>query len=507
MTCKGDFDTGGPGRILSILAAISFLLATAWAAAAESAAPGDLSRRNLPDEEIGRAVETELIIDDVVTANFIDADSDNGVITLTGEVGNLLAKERAAALAETVKGVRSVVNRLNVKPSGEADSSIEKNVEWALTRNPATEAYEVEVEVDNAEVVLTGTVDSWQERRLAEQVAKSVSGVEHVRSEIEWIYDVDRADADIEGEIAQALKMNAWIDHSAIDVEVNDGHVALEGIVSSAAERRRARNRSWVAGVQSVDARGLEIEWWADDAMQRERPPRGIGDDTVREAVVDALIYDPRVTAQNIDIQAINGHVTLTGRVLSLRARSAAEQDARNTVGVTRVTNLLKIRPGTVVNDQDLVRDIKRSLTVNPAVEPYEIDVDAYNGRVHLYGRVDSAYEREMAEEIAERQLGVLEVSNHLETDDWDYKSDFEIAEDIQDQMFWSPFVDSDDVEVVVADGVATLTGTVNSWSEHQSAIENAYEGGARRVVDELAVTYAPPGYAPAYLPYMPPIV
>jgi osmotically-inducible protein OsmY len=44
--------------------------------------------------------------------------------------------------------------------------------------------------------------------------------------------------------------------------------------------------------------------------------------------------------------------------------------------------------------------------------------------------------------------------------------------------LWWSPFVDSDDVNVTVDDGVVTLTGAVDSWSEYNAAANNAYEGG-----------------------------
>ncbi len=82
------------------------------------------------------------------------------------------------------------------------------------------------------------------------------------------------------------------------------------------------------------------------------------------------------------------------------------------------------------------------------------------------------------------------------ETFDWygtvptyTYKSDAAILEDINDEMWWSPFVDSDEVSVAVDDGIATLEGTVESWSEYRSATENAYEGGAVYVDNELSVS------------------
>jgi osmotically-inducible protein OsmY len=77
---------------------------------------------------------------------------------------------------------------------------------------------------------------------------------------------------------------------------------------------------------------------------------------------------------------------------------------------------------------------------------------------------------------------------------DWYYfepevtmKRDGEIKEEIKDELFWSPFVDADQVFVRVEEGVATLTGTVDSWTEYNAATENAYEGGATKVNNQLA--------------------
>jgi hypothetical protein len=45
--------------------------------------------------------------------------------------------------------------------------------------------------------------------------------------------------------------------------------------------------------------------------------------------------------------------------------------------------------------------------------------------------------------------------------------NDRQIAREIRDELFWCAFVDSDDIEVSVEHGVATLTGTVGSPGEY----------------------------------------
>ncbi len=65
-------------------------------------------------------------------------------------------------------------------------------------------------------------------------------------------------------------------------------------------------------------------------------------------------------------------------------------------------------------------------------------------------------------------------------------KSDREIKQDIENELRQSPFVDSEKVAVTVKSGVATLTGTVDGWTEYADAEANAYQGGAKKVQNYL---------------------
>jgi osmotically-inducible protein OsmY len=63
-----------------------------------------------------------------------------------------------------------------------------------------------------------------------------------------------------------------------------------------------------------------------------------------------------------------------------------------------------------------------------------------------------------------------------------------EIKDDIETQFWWSPYVDLEEIEVSIDDGIATLTGTVDSWLEYDLAERNAYDGGAVAVDNNLIV-------------------
>ncbi len=173
-------------------------------------------------------------------AHLIDVQTSDGVVTLKGSVNHLLARERAAEVAGTVKAVRAVVNLLEVLPARRTDDQIRNDVQLALLEDPATDLFELGVSVRDGTVILTGEVDSWQNEQLAVLTAKSVVGVRAVKSNIKVSQKLRRPEDEIKAEIEQRLAYDVWIDDALIDVKVLRGNVAISGSVASLAEKKRA---------------------------------------------------------------------------------------------------------------------------------------------------------------------------------------------------------------------------------------------------------------------------
>lgn len=452
------------------------------------------AQKNLDDQDITDAVETELLLDEGVASHRVDVSTREGVVLLAGTVENLLAKERAVKLAESVKGVRSVVNQIVVEPHfGLTDTEIRRDVNDALLSDPATESFDIGVGVEDGVVTLSGTVESWTEQELALEVAKRVRGVKDVKDKLYISYKPDRPDQEIKNDIERRLESDVWVDDGLIDVAVQDGKVTLSGTVGSAAEKRQAKLDARVAGMKSVDAEELNVKWWARDEMRREERYKNVSDAELEKAVKDAFFYDPRIRSVDFEVEAKNGVVTLRGDVNSFQAKRAAEASAENTIGVWRVKNRIRVRPSPVRADEAVAADVRSALARDPYLDRYDIDVSVVNGRVFLNGSVRSEFDKEQAAEVAARVRGVIDVANNLSTSSTQPElSDWEIKEDIEDELFWSPFVDSEDITVTVENGVATLTGTVDTWFEFQKARENALEGGARHVDNNLRFRYGP---------------
>jgi hyperosmotically inducible protein len=146
----------------------------------------------------------------------------------------------------------------------------------------------------------------------------------------------------------------------------------------------------------------------------------------VRDAVRDALIFDPRVEASQVRIEIVAPiiktdpvkvkSVILTGNVDSPSAKQAAEEDARNTVGVSSVKNHLTFTEP-VVSDSQILDMVKKALIEDPYLKTFQLKTSIINGRVTLTGKVPSHKDKQHAGDIVSRIEGVVDVQNDVKVE------------------------------------------------------------------------------------------
>jgi osmotically-inducible protein OsmY len=170
--------------------------------------------------------------------------------------------------------------------------------------------------------------------------------------------------------------------------------------------------------------------------------------------------------------------------VESPKARGAAAGDAADTLGVWRVRDELLVEGSSKPADAELERMIKRLLAEDlPSPDAKTIQVSSASGSVTLKGSVATGSERLDAVEEAATLPGVAEVEDDLTVTG----PTTDLKARIEEWLFWDPRVDRSAVSVAVTpDGVTTLTGAVNAWSEMKAAGDDALRGGATRVVNQL---------------------
>jgi osmotically-inducible protein OsmY len=369
----------------------------------------------IADNQIEYAIDAELWETKSVNANNIDVTVADGIVTLSGKVKSILSKESAVRISGMTKGVRAVVDDMEVRAKDRPDDELRNDVLIALARDPATDSWEINVESEDGTVTLRGSVDSWAERELAARVVKGVAGVKSLENDIEIDDGEDRSDSEIEADIKQRMAWDVRLDDELVHVGVSDGEVTLSGTVGSAYEKSLAFSDAWVSGVKSVDNRDVTVTWWSRDTMQRKTSWKDLKDDAIRDAVVDAFLYDPRVNSFDPEVFVTDGVVTLSGYVDNLKSKRAAAQDARNTAGVVRVRNYLRVRPEVERSNEEIERDIAHALLMDPFVNRFDITADVVDGEVYLDGKVDSYFSKAQAEDLAAKVKGVTNIHNFLE--------------------------------------------------------------------------------------------
>ena len=96
-----------------------------------------------------------------------------------------------------------------------------------LEQDPQVDATDIAVLARNGSITLTGYVNSYPGKLAAERAATRVRGVRAVANEIEVRPNVERVDADIAADVAQALAQ--WAVPGTIKALVHEGYVTLTG--------------------------------------------------------------------------------------------------------------------------------------------------------------------------------------------------------------------------------------------------------------------------------------
>jgi osmotically-inducible protein OsmY len=213
-------------------------------------------------------------------------------------------------------------------------------------------------------------------------------------------------------------------------------------------------------------------------------------DTELQDNVASQLQRDSRIDASDVDVTAFGGHVTLKGSVPYGFQKKTATEDARNTVGVGWVTNDLIVR--TPPRKDNAIRaDELFEMSTDYPLSGLSIHVAVKDGVVTLSGTVHTWYQKNHAETIAWRPRGVKSVVNNLEVARDSKYSDSKIQQKIESHLKWNwtTYWIHDDVNVRVDDGVAFLTGHVDTWSERAEAGKLAAQTpGVWRVHNNLRV-------------------
>jgi osmotically-inducible protein OsmY len=151
------------------------------------------------DVGLATHVKARFAADDLVKASQIEVASNDGTVTLKGNVDSEEAKERAIQLAKSTPGVTNVVDMISARTAsgggdspeparslGEVvtDTGITMSVKSRLLDDPLVKGLRIDVDTRDGVVFLTGSVGSDNEKQKAIQLAKDTKGVRDVQANL-----------------------------------------------------------------------------------------------------------------------------------------------------------------------------------------------------------------------------------------------------------------------------------------------------------------------------------
>jgi osmotically-inducible protein OsmY len=212
------------------------------------------------------------------------------------------------------------------------DLDIQQDVMAELLWEPGLRVAEVGASVKNGVVILSGIVDSYYKKVLAEKAAKKVAGVKAVAEEIEVRVPGSKtfSDLDIAEAVLNALKWNSNVDESAIHVKVEKGVLTLDG------------EAEWNFQKESVQ-KAVENLMGITSIVNNIRVKNKVSMDDLQEKIGEAFVRSATLDADKIRIEVNGDKVTLSGTVRSFAEKKNAERTVWSSPGVMQVINNLEI--------------------------------------------------------------------------------------------------------------------------------------------------------------------
>jgi len=198
--------------------------------------------------------------------------------------------------------------------------------------DPKVDNEAIAVSADDGKITLRGTVGSLREKREAKKAAQRVFGVISVdnKLQVRLMGDSKRADADIRGDLLQALMLDSFVP-STVDVKVDDGFATLTGTAEWQYQRDEAELiASAIVGILDI----------SDEIKLVNATPKA-GD--VKDSIKDAFKRNAKLDADDLSVTSSNGTVTISGFVSSWSEHDEALEAAWAAPGVTDVDDLMVV--------------------------------------------------------------------------------------------------------------------------------------------------------------------
>lgn len=211
-----------------------------------------------------------------------------------------------------------------------SDLSLRKTVLEELEFQPQIDAAHIGVAVEKGVVTLSGHVDSYQQKVIAERAVKGVKGVRALAEEIQVRLNKGAGTAD-DTIATRALNIINWssdVPPDAVKVVVHNGWITLEGEVD------------WQYQKETVEHAVRKLSGVVGVVNRLTLSPR-LDIIDIRKRIEEALKRNAEVDAKGIQVRVDGDVVRLDGKVHLWREREIVERAAWSVPGVMRVEDHL----------------------------------------------------------------------------------------------------------------------------------------------------------------------
>lgn len=213
----------------------------------------------------------------------------------------------------------------------------------------------------------------------------------------------------------------------------------------------------------------------------------------IKNDVLRELRWDSRLRwrdAEYLDVAVHEGVVTLTGTVTSYAKKVAAQEAAHRVAEVLDVANDIEVKltREQIRTDTEIAEAVRAALKWDAFVPDQNITSDVSDGLVTLEGTVNSLREREDAERVVRRLLGVRGVSNTIVVSPTEIDVD-DLKTSIEEALERRADREAERIRVEVSDSTVDLRGRVHSWQEKRAVLGSiSHAPGVRAVNDHLRI-------------------
>ena len=214
------------------------------------------------------------------------------------------------------------------------DFEIQQDVMAELLWEPVLNDAQIGVAVNHGVVILSGIVDTYYKKILAEKATKKVSGVKAVAEEITVKVPGSKmwTDVDIAQAVLNALKWNSAVDEARIKVRVENGEVTLEGETEWNFQKRSAQ-------------KALENLYGVGGITNNIRVKNKVIAEDIKQKIAEAFQRHASIDSGKIKVEVIDSKIVLTGSVRSFSEKRDAERTVWSSPGVMSIENRLEIIP------------------------------------------------------------------------------------------------------------------------------------------------------------------